>query len=99
MGYRDDLDRNLVQAYANTGVVHIIAISGMHLALIYGLLILVIRRLLQNRKTRWIRRRDYFGGTLALQPYGGWRAFRFKKRSHVLFHGHCAGHFQKGLHL
>ncbi len=54
MGYRDDLDRNLVQAYANTGVVHIIAISGMHLALIYGLLILVIRRLLQNRKTRWL---------------------------------------------
>jgi competence protein ComEC len=54
MGYRDDLDRNLVQAYANTGVVHIIAISGMHLALIYGLLILVIRRLLLNRKTRWI---------------------------------------------
>ena len=39
IGYRDDLDRDLVQAYSNTGVVHIIAISGLHLGLIYGMLI------------------------------------------------------------
>ena len=38
IGYRDDLDRDLVQAYSNTGVVHIIAISGLHLAMIYGLI-------------------------------------------------------------
>ncbi|MGI8951264.1 MAG: ComEC/Rec2 family competence protein [Chitinophagaceae bacterium] len=39
IGYRDDLDKTLVQAYSNTGVVHIIAISGLHLGLIYGLLV------------------------------------------------------------
>ncbi len=39
IGYRDDLDRDLVQAYSNTGVVHIIAISGLHLGMIYGLLV------------------------------------------------------------
>ncbi|HWB27293.1 MAG TPA: ComEC/Rec2 family competence protein [Chitinophagaceae bacterium] len=39
IGYRDKLDPDLVQAYTNTGVVHIIAISGLHLAMIYGLLI------------------------------------------------------------
>ncbi|MBL7702313.1 MAG: ComEC family competence protein [Ferruginibacter sp.] len=38
IGYTNDLDKDLVQAYSNTGVVHIIAISGMHLALIYILL-------------------------------------------------------------
>ena len=38
IGYRDDLDRDLVQAYSNTGVVHIIAISGLHIAMIYGLI-------------------------------------------------------------
>jgi competence protein ComEC len=43
IGYRDDLDKTLVQAYSNTGVVHIIAISGLHLALIYGLLITLLR--------------------------------------------------------
>ncbi|MGN6619239.1 MAG: ComEC/Rec2 family competence protein [Ilyomonas sp.] len=39
IGYREDLDKELVQSYSNTGVVHIIAISGLHLGLIYGLLV------------------------------------------------------------
>ena len=39
IGYRYDLDRDMVQDYTNTGIVHIIAISGMHLALIYGALL------------------------------------------------------------
>ena len=43
IGYRDDLDKTLVQAYSNTGVVHIIAISGLHLALIYGLLLTLLQ--------------------------------------------------------
>lgn len=43
IGYKDDLDRNLLQAYSNTGVVHVIAISGLHLGLIYALLTLACR--------------------------------------------------------
>ncbi len=39
IGYKEDLDPLLVQAYGNTGVVHIIAISGLHLGLIYWLLV------------------------------------------------------------
>lgn len=38
IGYRQDLDPTLSRSYSNTGVIHIIAISGMHLALIGGLL-------------------------------------------------------------
>lgn len=38
IGYRQDLDPLLSRSYSNTGVIHIIAISGMHLALIGGLL-------------------------------------------------------------
>ena len=38
IGYRAELETELSQVYANTGVVHIIAISGMHLALIGWLL-------------------------------------------------------------
>ncbi|OLY94142.1 competence protein ComEC [Cnuella takakiae] len=45
IGYKDDLDKGLVQAYANTGVVHVIAISGLHLGLIYGLLLLLLKPL------------------------------------------------------
>ncbi len=38
IGYKHDLDKDLMQAYSNTGVVHIIAISGLHLGLIYVML-------------------------------------------------------------
>ncbi|HRO48499.1 ComEC/Rec2 family competence protein, partial [Agriterribacter sp.] len=54
IGYRDDLERDLVQAYANTGVIHVIAISGMHLAMIYGLLIVLLKPLQRNAKTKWV---------------------------------------------
>jgi competence protein ComEC len=52
IGYRDDLDKDLVQSYSNTGVVHIIAISGLHLGMIYGLMILLLKPF---RKLKWIR--------------------------------------------
>lgn len=51
IGYRDTLDPDLVQAYTNTGVIHIIAISGMHLAMIYGALLLLFNRLPRRRAT------------------------------------------------
>jgi competence protein ComEC len=35
IGYRVDLDPAVLQAYSQTGVIHIIAISGLHLGLIY----------------------------------------------------------------
>lgn len=52
IGYTNDLDKDLVQAYSNTGVVHIIAISGMHLALIYVLLVWVFARIPVIRKSK-----------------------------------------------
>ena len=39
IGYKQDIDSDLMKAYSNTGVIHVIAISGLHLGLIYGLLI------------------------------------------------------------
>ena len=55
IGHKDDLDKNLVQAYSNTGVVHVIAISGLHLGLIYWLLTLFIRPLARNNKLHWLK--------------------------------------------
>jgi competence protein ComEC len=55
IGYKDDLDKSLVQSYSNTGVVHIIAISGLHLGLIYGLLLLLTRPVKRNKKLIWVR--------------------------------------------
>lgn len=53
VGYKDDLDKNLVEQYASTGVVHIIAISGMHLGLIYGLLVVVFKPLHRYKWGKW----------------------------------------------
>jgi len=54
IGYKDDLDKKLVQAYSNTGVVHIIAISGLHLGIIYALLALLLQPLKRNKSTNWL---------------------------------------------
>ncbi|SIO44049.1 ComEC/Rec2 family competence protein [Chitinophaga niabensis] len=43
IGYREELDKGIVQAYTNTGVVHIIAISGLHLGLIYVTLLQLLK--------------------------------------------------------
>lgn len=55
IGYKDDLAQSLVQSYTNTGVVHIIAISGLHLGLIYWLLGLILQPLTLHSKTKWLK--------------------------------------------
>ncbi|WP_353549087.1 ComEC/Rec2 family competence protein [Sediminibacterium sp. KACHI17] len=55
IGYKYDLEDDLLQAYSNTGVVHVIAVSGMHLGLIYGFLLLLTKFLQRNLISRWIR--------------------------------------------
>lgn len=54
IGYKNDLEQSLVQSYTNTGVVHVIAISGLHLGLIYWLLTLIFKPLKKKRKIRWL---------------------------------------------
>ncbi|MEP7143149.1 MAG: ComEC/Rec2 family competence protein [Ferruginibacter sp.] len=55
IGYTNDLDKDLVQAYSNTGVVHIIAISGMHLALIYLLLVWIFEKIPGLNRSRLLQ--------------------------------------------
>ncbi|MEO8721124.1 MAG: ComEC/Rec2 family competence protein [Ginsengibacter sp.] len=55
IGYRVDLDKDLVQAYSNVGVVHLIAISGMHLALIYYLLLWIFARIPVIKNSKLLR--------------------------------------------
>ncbi len=55
IGYTNDLDKDLVQAYSNTGVVHIIAISGMHLGLIYVMLVWLFARTPGIKKSKWLQ--------------------------------------------
>jgi competence protein ComEC len=54
IGYRDDLDKELVRSYSNTGVVHIIAISGLHVGLIYWLLKTFLILFNKRKKIKWL---------------------------------------------
>lgn len=54
IGYKNDLEQSLVQSYTNTGVVHIIAISGLHLGLIFWLLGLLCKPLQNKKKLKWL---------------------------------------------
>lgn len=55
IGYKEDLDKTLVQSYANTGTVHIIAISGLHVGLIYWLLTQVLKNFKKRKDLRWVK--------------------------------------------
>ena len=55
IGYKIDLDKDLVQAYSNIGVVHLIAISGLHLALIYAMLLWITGKITFIKKSKFTR--------------------------------------------
>lgn len=55
IGYRDNLDKDLQQVYSNTGIVHVLAISGMHLGLIFWMLNKALFFLDKNRKSKWVK--------------------------------------------
>lgn len=54
IGYRNDLDDRLSDAYTETGVIHVIAISGLHIGVIFNLLSGLLNLLLRGRKLRWL---------------------------------------------
>ncbi|HEV3223632.1 MAG TPA: ComEC/Rec2 family competence protein [Puia sp.] len=55
VGFNDDLDPGLLKSYANTGVIHIIAISGLHLTLICHILELSLQKTGRKKFSRWIK--------------------------------------------
>lgn len=46
-GYRQNLDPEISKTYTNTGVVHILAVSGLHVALVYGVLLFLTKFLVR----------------------------------------------------
>jgi competence protein ComEC len=53
IGYKQDIDSDLMKAYSNTGVIHVIAISGLHLGLIYGLLLSIFSWVPNSTIKKW----------------------------------------------
>jgi competence protein ComEC len=53
IGYKDELDKELISNYSKTGVFHIIAISGLHLGIIFLLLNIVARPIQKKLHSKW----------------------------------------------
>lgn len=53
IGYRNDLDRAILGSYVNTGVVHVIAISGLHIGLIFMIFSMIIKTLSGSKHGKW----------------------------------------------
>lgn len=54
LGVTDALDADLIDAYSATGAMHILAVSGMHISLIYLLLLRLLAPLNKRRTGRWM---------------------------------------------
>ena len=55
LGYDDEIDRRTMQAFAASGTLHILSVSGMHVGLVYGLLSLLFKRFEERKALKWFR--------------------------------------------
>ncbi|OKL39687.1 ComEC/Rec2 family competence protein [Pontibacter flavimaris] len=54
LGVKDELDNSIRQAYADTGTMHVLAVSGLHVGLIFSVLMLVLSRFTATARQRWL---------------------------------------------
>lgn len=55
LGYKYDIDNNTNQIFARTGTLHVLAVSGMHVGLIYGLLTWICGAFAGFRHSKYIK--------------------------------------------
>ncbi|MBD3749500.1 MAG: ComEC/Rec2 family competence protein [Sphingobacteriales bacterium] len=55
LGYRANLSRDILDAYSKTGTMHVLSVSGMHVAIVVLLLDFLLRFLDKNRKAKMIK--------------------------------------------
>lgn len=54
LGVKDDLQDDVVQAFSATGAMHVLAVSGLHVGIIYAIIFLLLKKIgLSNKKYRW----------------------------------------------
>jgi len=54
LGVKDGLDNDLMRAYASSGAMHVLAVSGLHVGIIYLMLMFVFKPLYKCRHGKWI---------------------------------------------
>jgi competence protein ComEC len=54
-GNDDDIDSETVKAYSNTGTLHVLAVSGMHVGLIFAILSMLLKPLSKWKRGEWLK--------------------------------------------
>lgn len=55
LGIKDGLDAEVRNAYSAAGAMHVLAVSGLHVGIIYAIILALFKRLgLSNQKNRWL---------------------------------------------
>lgn len=49
LGVRDDLDNEILQAYASSGAMHVLSVSGLHVGIIFAILAMLLDRIKKVR--------------------------------------------------
>lgn len=55
LGYADEIDRPLMDAYSHTGTLHVLSVSGLHVGVIYLLLGYLLSFLDKHRQLAWLK--------------------------------------------
>ncbi|MBL6448366.1 ComEC/Rec2 family competence protein [Fulvivirga sp. 29W222] len=54
LGIKDDLDDTTQDAYAASGAMHVLAVSGLHVGIIYGIVFFLLGRFQSTKRGRWV---------------------------------------------
>ncbi len=54
LGVTDGLDNELLNAYSATGAMHVLAVSGLHVGIIYWIILLLFKPLIKLKSGKWI---------------------------------------------
>lgn len=55
LGIKDELDNELQSAFSASGAMHVLAVSGLHVGIIYGIILLIFKQLrLDPHRARWL---------------------------------------------
>ncbi len=55
LGYRENLDKHLLSTYSNTGTMHVLSVSGMHVAIVAMLLNFMLSFMNRNQRLKIIK--------------------------------------------
>lgn len=55
LGIKDELDTELQGAFSASGAMHVLAVSGLHVGIIYAIILLIFKKIrIDQRKGRWV---------------------------------------------